>query len=374
MIKAVYALSADPITFGHIDIIERASKIYDKLVVAIGDNPSKKYLFEKNERLEMAEKALSSLNNVEVKSFSGLLVDFAHINNINVIVRGIRNVKDLEDENTLFQINSNLDSEIETSLLFTKPSLSKVSSSAVKAIQKEYGSVADYTTLNVKEAVEKRMCDYLLVGVTGLMGSGKSWVAEQLVEYSKTQDVQVHNIELDDVAKDILYYSEQANHLSIREKLEIRMGTLDKKIIASKIFGNDPESKENLEFVNNLVRKPLEVQLREILKTKKGIILINSAILIESNMLNYVNNNLIYVDVDDKQRFEMLEKYRGYTPEQAKSRISSVLTKDAKIAIYDNSNSNEHGKFLMFKNDENVENKDELIMNLYKELLKAYNK
>ena len=98
MTKAVYALSADPITFGHINIVERSAKIFDEVFVAIGDNPAKKYLFTKEERTKMAQISLAHLPNVQVTSFDGLLIDFAHENDISVMVRGIRNTNDMEYE------------------------------------------------------------------------------------------------------------------------------------------------------------------------------------------------------------------------------------------------------------------------------------
>jgi len=78
MKKAIYSLSADPITFGHIDIIQRASKIFDEVIVAIGKNPAKKYLFDLNERIEMATESLAFLENVTVTSFEGMLTDYAY--------------------------------------------------------------------------------------------------------------------------------------------------------------------------------------------------------------------------------------------------------------------------------------------------------
>lgn len=373
MTKAIYALSGDPITYGHIDLIKRSSMMFDKVIVGIGDNPEKKYLFNKDKRVEMAKKALLGFNNVEVLSFSGLLVDFAHSKNVKVIVRGIRNVKDLEDENTLYQINSTLDEDIETTLLFTKPELSKVSSSAVKAIQKECGDISSYTPLNVKESMEKAISGYILIGVTGLMGSGKSWVAKELESYSKDKDIIVTNIELDDIAKDILYESTEDSSLLIREKLKEKFKTLNKKEIAEKIFNNDEESLSNLSFINNLIRKPLLIAIRRKLKDTKGIILINSAILIESDMLDYVNNNLIYVETEDNQRFELLEKNRGYDRNQAKKRLESVLSKEDKLDKYnENKLKRQNGKLIIYENLINEEN-DKSIKILYENIIEIYN-
>ena len=103
-VKALYALSGDPITRGHIHIIERAAKLFTELTVGIGINPAKKYLFALEERLELAKVALSAYKNVKVVAFRGLLVDYAYENNISVIVRGLRNSDDFTMEFMLHQI------------------------------------------------------------------------------------------------------------------------------------------------------------------------------------------------------------------------------------------------------------------------------
>ena len=251
MTKAVYALSADPITYGHINIVERCSSIYDQVYVAIGDNPEKKYLFSKKERVEMAKVSLSHLKNVTVDSFDGLLIDYAHDHDINVMIRGIRNTKDMEYEYNLYQVNDSQEMDIETVCLFTKPELGKVSSSNVKGIQKESGITRKYVPLVVKDKLEQRISNQKIIGVTGLMGSGKSWVARTLVDYSKDKEIKVHNLELDDIAKEILYESEKPAHLKLRGKVEERFGTLDKVEIAKKLFSK----KENLEFMQELLKK-----------------------------------------------------------------------------------------------------------------------
>ena len=96
MTRALYALSGDPITHGHLDIITRAAKAFDQLIVAIGVNRLKNYLFTLEEREEMARRSLVNLKNVKVMSFTGLLVDFAYENNVDVIVKGVRTNQDFE--------------------------------------------------------------------------------------------------------------------------------------------------------------------------------------------------------------------------------------------------------------------------------------
>lgn len=116
MSSAIYALSGDPITYGHIDIIERASKGFDLLIVAIGQNPTKDYTLSDDERLMVAKESVKHLDNVEVMLFDGLLADFAFENKCSFIIRGVRDAKDVSDEQSLALINSSQTS-VETVLL-----------------------------------------------------------------------------------------------------------------------------------------------------------------------------------------------------------------------------------------------------------------
>lgn len=348
MRNAIYALSADPITYGHIDVIKRAAKIFDHLYVGIGCNPDKKYLFTEEERVELASQALDNIPNVTVISFSGLLVNFAVENNIHVIVRGIRNSFDMEFESNLNQVNKSQEIDIETICLFTDPVLSKVSSSNVKALQKDFGNISEYVPLNVKAALQEKISKVKLIGFTGLMGSGKSYLANKLEDYSKTEDTPVHNIELDDVAKYILYESNQPMHQNIQNKFFEYFQTKDKKEIASKLFS----SKENLDFVSKLIAKPIQMEvINRITKNKlTGIVIINSAILCESNLLDFVNNKVVLISNPEKDTHlnRLLEK-RGISEEEYNQRSKFVLNYDEKFNfILNKINTDYFGSFTVF--------------------------
>ena len=172
--KAMYAFSGDPITYGHIDIIARASSAFDHVVAGIGANPDKKYMFNLEERTEMAKRSLTRFKNVEVASFQGLLVDYAYEQGIEVIVKGVRNAADFDYENVLHEVGVSQKLGIDTHILFARPELAHVSSSAVKSIQKEQGLIHEYVPLYVKQCLEARMSEQYIVGVTGEIGAGKS--------------------------------------------------------------------------------------------------------------------------------------------------------------------------------------------------------
>jgi pantetheine-phosphate adenylyltransferase len=140
--KAIYPGTFDPVTNGHIDIIKRACKIFDKVVVAVADNKDKKTMFSLEKRVEMMKKATKSLKKVEVKSFNSLLVDFAKKENSNIIIRGLRAVSDFEYELQMGYANKSLNPEID--IIYLMPNLKNafISSSVVRSILKYKGDVS----------------------------------------------------------------------------------------------------------------------------------------------------------------------------------------------------------------------------------------
>ncbi|MDR5586930.1 MULTISPECIES: pantetheine-phosphate adenylyltransferase [Clostridium] len=138
---AVYPGSFDPITNGHLDIIERGSKVFDKLIIGVLVNVDKKGLFEIEERVELIKKVTKHIKNVEVLSFNGLLIDFLKANNANVILKGLRAVSDFEYEFKMALMNNKLDPNIETVFMMTSAQYSYLSSSSVKQVAKFGGCI-----------------------------------------------------------------------------------------------------------------------------------------------------------------------------------------------------------------------------------------
>lgn len=131
---AVYPGSFDPITNGHEDIIKRASKIFDEVIVAVLINPEKKGLFNIQERVELISKVIKPYDNVVVESFTGLLINFMRQKNANVILKGLRAVSDFEYEFQMSLMNNKLDPSIETVFMMTNAQYSYLSSSSVKQV------------------------------------------------------------------------------------------------------------------------------------------------------------------------------------------------------------------------------------------------
>ena len=158
--NAVYPGSFDPVTNGHLNIIERAAKIYDSLTVAIVVNPNKKSLFTVDERVEIAKKVCSHLPNVEVDKFSGLLADYVNDNGFDAVVKGLRAGSDFENELQMSQMNARLfTGNTETVFLMTDPKCSFISSSLIKEVASLGGSieglVPDYVSGRIKNKLQE---------------------------------------------------------------------------------------------------------------------------------------------------------------------------------------------------------------------------
>lgn len=133
---AVFPGSFDPITLGHYDIVKRASPLFDKIIIAIGQNSQKKYMFSLEQRMDFIKKTFAKYQNVEVDHFEGLTIDYCHSRNVNFILRGLRNPADFEFEKAIAQTNRELTREnmIETIFLLTSAGKSFISSSIVREI------------------------------------------------------------------------------------------------------------------------------------------------------------------------------------------------------------------------------------------------
>ena len=156
MITAIYPGTYDPVTLGHVDVIERSAAIFDRIVVGVVGNPRHKQpMFTLDERVEFLREALSDLSNVEVDVFSELVVDFARRWDAKVIVKGLRVISDFEWEFQMNQLNRHLAPEIETVYVMASPQVSFVSSSGVKEIAAFGGKVDEL----VPETVARRLVE-----------------------------------------------------------------------------------------------------------------------------------------------------------------------------------------------------------------------
>ena len=155
MNKALYPGSFDPITVGHLDIITRASKIFDEIIIAIMVNPHKNYYFTQDDRIKMIQDSIVQLDNVKVIIGSGLSVDVAVLHDCNSMIRGIRNNNDFDNEMILNHYNKALNNQIETVFMITDPKYSFISSSGVKDILKNNKSIKEFVPKEAFDLIEK---------------------------------------------------------------------------------------------------------------------------------------------------------------------------------------------------------------------------
>lgn len=151
MKTAIYPGSFDPITKGHLDVLERAASMFDKVIIAVLDNTKKKCLLTTKERVDLIKKSTSYLKNVEVDSFDGLTIEYARKKNATILIRGLRAVTDFEYEMQLSQMNSTLAPEVNTIFLITKPEFNFISSSAIKEIVMMKGEISEFVPKVVRD-------------------------------------------------------------------------------------------------------------------------------------------------------------------------------------------------------------------------------
>ncbi len=156
MKTAVYPGTFDPITNGHIDIIERALKIFDKVIIAVSVDSTKNPLFTVEERIKMISEAVKDIQRIEIDSFSGLLVDYAKKTNAIAIIRGLRAVSDFEYEFQMALMNRRLNEKIETVFLMPNEKFTYLNSSIVREVVSLGGDISDFVPENVKNELKKK--------------------------------------------------------------------------------------------------------------------------------------------------------------------------------------------------------------------------
>ena len=156
MKAAIYPGSFDPLTKGHLDIINRSSLIFDKLIIAIADDNNKKAMFSIEERLQMIHEEISDFKNIEVQSFSGLLMNFAELKKINVIIRGLRVLSDFEFEFKMAMMNRGLNNDVDTLFLMPNERYIHISSSLIKEIASLGGDISNYVSPNILNKIKDK--------------------------------------------------------------------------------------------------------------------------------------------------------------------------------------------------------------------------
>ena len=352
MKSCIYAGSFDPITLGHLDVIERAASLFDEVFVSVGNNSSKSGLFSVEERIELINKSTKHIPNVKVVSFTGLLADFSYELGCKVVIKGVRNFQDFDYERLLHDIGLTQQRGIETFIIFSKRELSHVSSSVSKELCKYNGLTSGYVPLIVKQALEKKIHNRFVIGVTGGVGMGKSHFTETLVRlvYSKYGEDSIYHVDLDKIGHDILHKLTEPVYVTLRESIRkefnLKGDTIDRKVLGSIVFNDDGA----LSKLNEMMMIPMLTRIRREIDTHRGVIVLNGALLVEANFLSLCNNNLVVVSSTEEEQSKNLIE-RGLSYEQISRRLSCQLSNVKKIELAKLSIEKErHGRIWEIKN------------------------
>ena len=157
MLKGIYPGSFDPVTYGHLDVIERSSKLVDELIVGVLNNKAKSPLFSAEERVRMLNEVTKDMPNVTVVPFEGLLVDFARKRDAGLVIRGLRAITDFEYELQMAQTNHKMEPDVETVFLTTSLDYSYLSSTTVKEVAAFGGDISQFVPGIVADLIEEKM-------------------------------------------------------------------------------------------------------------------------------------------------------------------------------------------------------------------------
>lgn len=313
--KALYTGSFDPFTRGHLDIIKRACGIFPKITIGVGDNPAKKYMFSRDERLALIRQTLdlSGFPQVEVCTVEGLTIDFAKLHGFTHLIKGARNGQDFDYERLLHDISLTQQLGVETVLLFADPRLNNVSSSTAKELAQHQGLIHEFVTLNIKAAIEKKL-GQTIIGVTGTSGAGKSSLCKMLNGYFPNS----HHVNLDALSREVLE-GHTALSLQTQAKVEAHFGTRDRKRLGQIVYQNA----DALRQLNEISRDPLLTLLRLDLAKRRGLIFIEGALLAELDWLHACCNRVILVREPEGSIYVQRLLARGFTQEQIATRHAS---------------------------------------------------
>lgn len=328
MKTALLTGSFDPVTFGHLDIFHRAANAFARVIVGVGNNPKKKYLFTEEERAALIKANLKA-SNIEVITLGNRLTADVAYENDAVIVKGVRmNGADFDYERMMHDINKAHQSGLDTFVIPCAPSLHWISSSAAKEVCEMHGITEAFVPMGVKEMLEHRLTGQMKVGFTGTIASGKSTVAEELVKLS-TSKLPIHNVDLDKMAHDILFQRTEPAYVNLQQKLKETwvLREWNRKSVGQIIFGNEDARK----LLDKEMQQPMRTRLRTELAGKTGIVLINGALLVEAGWAKLVNNRFVVLEVSPANQAARLAA-RGYTPQQCEHRLSAQFKTEAKVA------------------------------------------
>jgi len=373
IMKVVYPGTFDGLHYGHLDIMERASRMFDEVIIAIGNNETKKPLFNANERYRMLKETLQNYNsNISVYKFNGMLNDFMWKRNINIVVRGVRNEDDFKSVKNTHDFIWKIDKSYETIPLISNIQHRNLSSSMVKAVEHHGGDISHFVPPNIKRQLEKKISERIFIGITGMMGAGKNFIVDLLMRVYPRRGKSVYSIDFDRLVRDIHTKLIDTRYIEFRKELIKKFGLsihdksrfadfhyfINTKELAKIVFNKN--SKYELKYLSDMLYEPAMHYFRDYLRMRdlRGVIFLNCPYLIEYNLINLCNGNMVIINADDEVRKERVMKRDGITEEEFLVRSSHQLSFEGKKLCLDSwKNAHPGCNFWTLKNNQENCNK-----------------
>ena len=369
MSSCIYAGSFDCFHNGHANIVRRALKAFDLVLILVANNPKKKYTLDISQRLDIINRHINQIWS-PIHSYSKIVVnvlpdtrlvsDYAREAGIESILKGIRNIQDTEYEKMLHEITVSQENGIDTFVLFSDPNDQKISSSAIKELIKYNADVRDYIPLYTKQQMEVTQNKQHIIGVTGGIGCGKSTITD-LFSKIKNLNMPVINVDMDIISHRLTYGVEYDKN---QEVIELRNKTrelLDMMVVSSGQHIHDDLLRKKLKeriftdeqfrnTLNNLYKPVMIREIRKQISGKQGLIIINGALLVDLDMQYLCNNNVVMVTAPPHEIHERLNK-RGHTQTEIDLRRDAQLKLVKKYYNLNKSiKKDNHGKICVIMN------------------------
>jgi pantetheine-phosphate adenylyltransferase len=381
--SGIFALSADPVTFGHIDMIKKALLQCENLIIFVANNGAKKYLFNLKERYYMVKKTIKQfdIRNVQVIYGPELLTDMFLKYDCDVVFRGVRDEKDYKFESEqIFAMNLILPGFADKVVYIqSSVELKHVSSTLVKSFVQCHLPVSEMVPLFISAKLEERINRQFKVSFTGEICSGKSYVANAVKQYIETHyNIEVNYINLDQIIRD-LYVEDSPSAQKIRDWILEHFGadtlSTDRKsvnleILKSRMFSMSDDLKREAQQIT----APHVTRLyRDALSDKEGIIILEWAKLAEMGMSTWTNNNAVLVHSSEGDK---MSKKRGLDEKFAAAARKFQWNKAQKQQSLEKSIAREgSGQLIVFENnfdnDEAIKTLSISVVNLFKSSGKA---
>jgi len=332
MKHVLYALTGDPVHRGHLNLIERLSRQYEKVTVDVAINELKNPLFTNEERINMIKHNIGHLKNVKITESVGMLISYADKIGAEAIIKYIRDPKDWEYEKIGIRASQTQGlNHIEFIAYFADKEYEDISSSISKGIFFHQGDILEFVPMNVKYELERKMKNQYFIGVTGGIGSGKDYISNKLAYNYESNTIlplinHAHIIDFDKMVHDMYSVYEEPRYIKMRNKIVDKFSPdilidnydqnyfIDRKKLSKKIefeisiSESNNKSNNSLIDLERIVLQPLLELYKEKIYGLEGLIILNCPLMVKSGLNFLCNNNVVLVNCDTSVRRQRLYK------------------------------------------------------------------